>query len=172
MAEGRHRLYAAGFADRNIWAVRELPHTPSLTTNMTHADLKVDQPTAINVEFPKETIDSLKTLLKLTKLPNAPPINTTPAWKLGIDLSWLSQLKATFESDAWKADTLLDKINSWPNYLVRMKASDDADEAEFVDLHFMHIKSNKPNAIPLLMLHGWPGMLIPKRRSRTYRRPS
>ncbi|GJJ09128.1 hypothetical protein Clacol_003350 [Clathrus columnatus] len=124
---------------------------------MTSRDLEIDTPKAINVEFPQESIILLKTFLKLTKLPKVPPINTTPAWKLGIDLTWLSQLKSTLESDAWQADKLLEAVNSWPNYLVRMKATDEADEEEFVDLHFMHIKSGKPNAIPLLMVHGWPG---------------
>lgn len=133
-------------------------HLLFLPSTMTSRNLKENEPTAINVQFPAETITLMKTLLKLTKLPQAPPINTTPPWSLGIDLRWLTQLKATFESDEWQADKLLESINSQPNYIVRMKATDEADETEFVDLHFMHIKSSKPNATPLLMLHGWPGM--------------
>lgn len=28
---------------------------------------------------------------------------------------------------------------------------------EDVDLHFVHVRSDVPGAIPLLLMHGWPG---------------
>lgn len=29
-----------------------------------------------------------------------------------------------------------------------------------IDIHFIHRKSENPNAIPILMVHGWPGSVI------------
>jgi hypothetical protein len=33
-------------------------------------------------------------------------------------------------------------------------------EIEDLNIHFVHEKSSAPNAIPLVMLHGWPGMRL------------
>jgi pimeloyl-ACP methyl ester carboxylesterase len=29
-----------------------------------------------------------------------------------------------------------------------------------VDMHFVHVRSRHPNALPLIMIHGWPGSLV------------
>jgi hypothetical protein len=29
-----------------------------------------------------------------------------------------------------------------------------------VDIHFIHVKSRHPNAMPLIMTHGWPGSVV------------
>ena len=42
-------------------------------------------------------------------------------------------------------------MNSLPNYLV---------EIYELDIHFIHIKSNNPDARPLLLTHGWPGSIL------------
>ena len=39
-------------------------------------------------------------------------------------------------------------LNSFNNYLLMV---DD------IDVHFIHAKSDDPTAIPLLLIHGWPG---------------
>jgi len=33
-------------------------------------------------------------------------------------------------------------------------------DQEKIDIHFIHRKSENPNAIPILMVHGWPGSVI------------
>ena len=45
------------------------------------------------------------------------------------------------------------KINELPQY----KTSIDVDGFGVLDVHFVHAKSSKENAIPLLFIHGWPG---------------
>ncbi|KIJ44826.1 hypothetical protein M422DRAFT_207769 [Sphaerobolus stellatus SS14] len=116
----------------------------------------LDVTTPIKIDFKEELKSSLKYLLKATTLPATPPIPGTSPWSLGIDLSWLKQLKEIFESDRWDVNSLLQDLNRWPHYTVRMSAS-ESEDGEVVDIHFLHIKSNRKDAIPLLMLHGWPG---------------
>ena len=45
------------------------------------------------------------------------------------------------------------KINSFPNYKVQLK---DDDGSNF-DIHFAALFSEKQDAIPVVLLHGWPG---------------
>lgn len=43
------------------------------------------------------------------------------------------------------------QINSYPNFITTI---DD------VDIHFIHVKSKHPNALPIIVTHGWPGSII------------
>lgn len=43
------------------------------------------------------------------------------------------------------------KLNELPNYVARIKV-DGFDE---LGIHYLHQKSDSPNAIPLLFCHGW-----------------
>ena len=42
-------------------------------------------------------------------------------------------------------------INSYPNFVTNIDG---------VDIHFIHVKSKHPNAMPLVITHGWPGSVI------------
>ncbi|KAF8514096.1 alpha/beta-hydrolase [Hysterangium stoloniferum] len=119
--------------------------------------LEENRATSIQVHFDPKLSGSLKTLLKLTDLPSSPPISGAVPWKLGIHLPWLAKLKQIFESDHWDVGELTRRINAWPNYVVRLKATEKEGELETIDLHFVHVKSPRTAAIPLMLLHGWPG---------------
>jgi len=43
------------------------------------------------------------------------------------------------------------RINSYPNFVTNIDG---------VDIHFIHVKSKHPNAMPLIVTHGWPGSVI------------
>jgi hypothetical protein len=40
------------------------------------------------------------------------------------------------------------KLNSYPNYLT---------EIEGLDIHFIHVRSQHEDALPVIVTHGWPG---------------
>lgn len=44
-----------------------------------------------------------------------------------------------------------DTLNSFPNYKLKIGKT---------DLHFLALFSEKPDAVPLLLLHGWPGIYL------------
>ena len=52
----------------------------------------------------------------------------------------------------WSWDSLEKKIESFDNYLVHYEREGDA-----LDLHYIHVKSPRSDATPLILLHGWPG---------------
>ena len=43
------------------------------------------------------------------------------------------------------------RLNAYPQFVTRIDG---------VDLHFIHVKSRHPNAMPLIVAHGWPGSVF------------
>lgn len=43
------------------------------------------------------------------------------------------------------------RINALPNFVT---------EIDGVDIHFIHVRSRHPNALPIIVTHGWPGSII------------
>jgi pimeloyl-ACP methyl ester carboxylesterase len=43
------------------------------------------------------------------------------------------------------------KLNALPQFMT---------EIDGVDIHFIHVKSSHPDALPLIMTHGWPGSVV------------
>ena len=33
-------------------------------------------------------------------------------------------------------------------------------EIEGIDIHFIHVRSKQPNALPVIITHGWPGSVF------------
>jgi hypothetical protein len=91
-------------------------------------------------------------LLRLSILPESPPIPSADEWKHGISLPYLAKMKKMIEEE-WSWDDLAAKLNRYDNYTVPMGEGIDG-----FSLHFIHAKSAKEDAVPLLLLHGWPGM--------------
>ena len=43
------------------------------------------------------------------------------------------------------------RINRYPNFIT---------DIDGVDIHFIHVKSKHPDALPLIVTHGWPGSIV------------
>ena len=93
-------------------------------------------------------------LSKAAPFPNRAPIDSGTPWKLGVDYEYLKSLKAKFETE-WKWETLEKKISKFDNYMVHYE-----NDGDVLDLHYVHVKSSRSDAIPLMLLHGWPGMIL------------
>lgn len=92
-------------------------------------------------------------MLKAAPFPSQAPLDADKPWSLGIDFEYLKMLKGTMET-RWKWEDIEAKIGKYENYLVHYKSEDGVDESE---LHFVHAKSRRQDAIPLILMHGWPG---------------
>jgi pimeloyl-ACP methyl ester carboxylesterase len=74
--------------------------------------------------------------------------NISVIWKF--NWYYLKELSNYWEQEFdWRK--IENKINSFPNYKTEIDNS---------KIHFLHIKSNKNNAVPLLITHGWPGSFL------------
>src|SRR5262245_42562035 len=43
------------------------------------------------------------------------------------------------------------KLNAWPQFITNIDG---------LDIHFIHVRSKHPKALPLIITHGWPGSII------------
>jgi pimeloyl-ACP methyl ester carboxylesterase len=68
----------------------------------------------------------------------------------GVQLATLKELVRYWATDYdWrKAEA---KLNAYPQFVTKIDG---------VDIHFIHVKSRHPNAMPMIITHGWPGSVM------------
>jgi pimeloyl-ACP methyl ester carboxylesterase len=96
------------------------------------------------VEVSDAVLDDLRDRLARTRWPDQIPGS---GWDYGTDLAYLQDLCGYWETKFdWREQE--DRFNRWPHFLT------DIDGQQ---IHFIHAKSDDPDALPLIMSHGWPG---------------
>ena len=108
-------------------------------------------PNRIDVKYDATTVQNMLELLKASPFPDRAPIDADTPWKLGIEYEYLKNLRNTFLNE-WKWESLEKEIGKFNNYLIHYE-----HEGDVLDLHYIHVKSSRSDAIPLILLHGWPG---------------
>jgi pimeloyl-ACP methyl ester carboxylesterase len=99
------------------------------------------------IKIPDQAIDDLKTRLQRTRWTDE-IVNS--GWKYGTDLSYVKEI-TNYWLDTFDWRSTENEINRYPNYIA------DIDN---IKIHFLHIKSEKKNAVPLIITHGWPGSFL------------
>src|ERR1700728_4249214 len=83
---------------------------------------------------------------------------TWPSPELVNDASQGVQLATTRElARYWQTDYDWRKVEQRLNALPQFVTTIDG-----VDIHFIHVRSKNPNALPVIITHGWPGSIIEK----------
>jgi microsomal epoxide hydrolase len=97
-----------------------------------------------HVEVPAEVLDDLRDRLARTRWPDQ---IRGSGWGYGTNLEYLQELCTYWRNDFdWRAQE--ERFNRWPHYLT---------EIDGQQIHFIHARSDKQNALPLIVSHGWPG---------------
>ena len=105
-------------------------------------------PSPFRVDIPDDEVERMKRLIRDTRLPEQPPLPGA-SWDYGVDLDWLKNMREAWLNDFdWK--TVEAEMNTFDHYTVPI---------ESITLHLIHQKSPRDDAIPILLLHGWPGTL-------------
>jgi pimeloyl-ACP methyl ester carboxylesterase len=99
------------------------------------------------VEFAPSMIDDLRERLRRTRWPEEA---TAPGWEQGTPLSYARSLCAYWES-SYDFGAALDRLNRHPQFRTGIDG---------LGIHFVHARSRRPDAVPLLMTHGWPGSVV------------
>ena len=100
-----------------------------------------------HVEIPEEEIDDLRRRIAQTRWPTKELVADRSQ---GVQLRTLQEL-----ARYWATDYDWRKAEARLNALQQFKT-----EIEGIDIHFIHVKSQHENALPLIMTHGWPGSVI------------
>jgi pimeloyl-ACP methyl ester carboxylesterase len=99
------------------------------------------------VDIPDEALDDLRRRIAATRW---------PSMELVTDRSQGVQLATTQElARYWAGDYDLRRVEARLNALPQFTTTIDG-----VDIHFLHVRSPHPDALPLIMTHGWPGSVI------------
>lgn len=98
-------------------------------------------------KIPQATLDDLRNRLRATRWPDK---ETVADGSQGPQLARLQELARYWGSayDWRKAEA---KLNALPQFVTRIDG---------VDIHFIHVRSRHPNAMPVVIVHGWPGSVF------------
>ena len=99
------------------------------------------------VEIPEEKIDDLRRRIEATRLPSKELVDDRSQ---GVQLATIQEL-ARYWTDDYDWRKCEAKLNALPQFKT---------EIDGVDIHFIHVRSQHEDALPLVMTHGWPGSII------------
>jgi pimeloyl-ACP methyl ester carboxylesterase len=92
-------------------------------------------------------LNDLNTRLAMTRLPEP---ETTEDWSQGIPLDYMRQILDYWQSDYdWRRGVAA--FNRFPQFKT---------ELDGLGIHFIHARSAEPDALPLIITHGWPGSVL------------
>ncbi|WP_326999710.1 epoxide hydrolase [Dactylosporangium sp. NBC_01737] len=105
------------------------------------------QSVPFRVEIADEVLDDLRRRLRATRWPEAA---TVPDWSQGVPLDWVRDL-CGYWADGYDWRATETRLNALPQY--RMKI-------DGLRIHYLHVRCADPDALPLVMTHGWPGSVV------------
>jgi pimeloyl-ACP methyl ester carboxylesterase len=108
---------------------------------------KDDSIRPFEAKIPNEALVDLRRRIAATRWPDK---ETVTDQSQGAQLAKLQELVRYWGTDYdWrKAEA---KLNALPQFITNI---------DVVDIHFIHVRSKKPNALPVLITHGWPGSVF------------
>jgi epoxide hydrolase len=95
------------------------------------------------IAIPQADLDDLIERLARTRWPDEPP---GIGWSRGVPLDYLREL-AAYWADGFDWRKQEAKLNELPQFVTSIDGQ---------DIHFLHVRSAEPSALPLLVTHGWP----------------
>jgi pimeloyl-ACP methyl ester carboxylesterase len=99
------------------------------------------------ISIPESALADLRARLAATRWPSKELVGDRSQ---GVQLATLKALVHYWATDYdWrKAES---RLNSYPQFVTTIDG---------VNIYFIHVKSRHPNAMPLIMTHGWPGSVV------------
>ena len=99
------------------------------------------------VTISQESLDDLRSRLDRVRWTSDIP-GSGPGY--GVSLPWLRSLVQHWR-DGYDWRSVEARLNSYPQFIT---------EIDGQDIHFLHVKSPEPDALPLILTHGWPGSVV------------
>ncbi|GAA4262851.1 epoxide hydrolase [Dactylosporangium darangshiense] len=99
------------------------------------------------ISIPQDHLDDLRQRLAHTRWPGEVP---GASWTAGVPLDYLKDLADYWQTKYdWRAHEA--RLNEFPQFTTVI------DEQT---VHFLHVRSPEPDALPLILTHGWPGSVV------------
>jgi pimeloyl-ACP methyl ester carboxylesterase len=100
-----------------------------------------------HVEIPEEKIDELRRRIAAAQWPGKELVDDRSQ---GVQLDAIQAL-ARYWLDEYDFGRIEQRLNALPQFMT---------EIDDVDVHFIHVRSEHEDALPLIVTHGWPGSVI------------
>ena len=110
----------------------------------------VDSATEIRpfqIDIPDDKIDDLRRRIEATRWPSKELVEDRSQ---GVQLATLKAL-ADYWASEYDFGRVAERLNALPQFTT---------EIDGVEIHFIHVRSQHDDALPLIMTHGWPGSVI------------
>jgi pimeloyl-ACP methyl ester carboxylesterase len=150
--------WALSFPKLNILAMKQNSKTlvgtliaagmalpPSITVGQTGPFSEAIRPFTIQVR--QKELSELRKRIKETRWPDKEVVADQSQ---GVQLAMIQKL-AHYWSTAYDWRKAEEKLNGLPQFMTTIDG---------VDIHFIHVRSKYPNALPMIMTHGWPGSIF------------
>jgi pimeloyl-ACP methyl ester carboxylesterase len=99
------------------------------------------------IEIAKAELEALRARVTATRWPDE---ETVPDHSQGVQLTTIQALARYWATDYdWRKCEA--RLNTLPQFLT---------EIDGLDIHFIHVRSEHEDALPLIVTHGWPGSVI------------
>jgi pimeloyl-ACP methyl ester carboxylesterase len=99
------------------------------------------------IDIPQEDLDDLHNRLARTRWPDELP---GVSWDYGVPLGYVKELAGYWkEGYDWREQEA--RLNGFPQFTTQIDGQ---------NVYFLHVRSAEPNAMPLILTHGWPGSVV------------
>jgi epoxide hydrolase len=99
------------------------------------------------IDIPQADLDDLRDRLHRTRWPDELP---GLGWTRGVPLGYLKEL-AAYWADGYDWRKQEDRLNEFPQFTTTIDGA---------NVHFLHVRSPEPDALALILTHGWPGSVV------------
>ena len=99
------------------------------------------------LEVPEAELSDLRRRLRATRWPEPEPV---PDWSQGVPLAYLRDL-CEYWADGYDWRRAEARLNALPQFQT---------EIDGLSIVFAHVRSPRPDALPLILTHGWPGSVV------------
>ena len=100
-----------------------------------------------HVDVPEEELVDLRRRIEATRWPERETVDDSSQ---GVQLAMLREL-ARYWAEDYDFGRLEAKLNALPQFTT---------EIDGVGIHFIHVRSDHEDALPLIITHGWPGSVV------------
>ncbi len=140
-----------------------LGHAQDISKNPAYRDNNMTQTTAVQtrtdttaekvairpfrINIPDEKLADLRRRVVATQWPDR---ELVPDATQGVQLATMQKLANYWAKEYdWRKTEA--KLNAYPQFVTNIDG---------LDIHFIHVRSKNPNALPVIITHGWPGSVI------------
>jgi len=99
------------------------------------------------IDVPEEELVDLRRRILATRWPEKEPVEDQSQ---GVQLATIQEL-ARYWAEEYDWRKCEQKLNALPHFIT---------EIDGLDIHFIHVRSEHEDALPLIVTHGWPGSVI------------